>query len=118
MLRISRKSNLRRPVALLAIALLGVGTALGQPGPTLRNFPATDSGWRTMACACGHRGAARFLAGTRRRGTFPRGCSAAYFGLGDATKIDRIEVQWPSGRKQAVTDGLTVNQTLRITEPK
>jgi enediyne biosynthesis protein E4 len=41
-----------------------------------------------------------------------------YFGLGDATKIDRIEVQWPSGRKQALTDGLTVNQTLRITEPK
>jgi hypothetical protein len=41
-----------------------------------------------------------------------------YFGLGDATKIDRVEVQWPSGRKQTVTDGLTVNQTLRITEPK
>jgi hypothetical protein len=41
-----------------------------------------------------------------------------YFGLDDATKIDRIEVQWPSGRKQAVTDGLTVNTTLRITEPK
>lgn len=41
-----------------------------------------------------------------------------YFGLGDATKIDRIEIQWPSGRKQALTDGLTVNTTLRITEPK
>jgi hypothetical protein len=41
-----------------------------------------------------------------------------YFGLGDSTKIDRIEVHWPSGRKQALTDGLTVNQTLRITEPK
>ena len=41
-----------------------------------------------------------------------------YFGLGDATKIDRVEVQWPSGRKQALTDGLTVNKTLQITEPK
>jgi hypothetical protein len=41
-----------------------------------------------------------------------------YFGLGDATKIDRIEVEWPSGRKQVLTDGLTVNTTLRITEPK
>jgi hypothetical protein len=41
-----------------------------------------------------------------------------YFGLGDVSKIDRVDVQWPSGRKQALTDGLTVNSTLRITEPK
>jgi hypothetical protein len=41
-----------------------------------------------------------------------------YFGLGDATKVDNIEVDWPSGRKQVVTTGLEENQTLRITEPK
>ena len=41
-----------------------------------------------------------------------------YFGLGDAEKIDRIEVDWPSGRKQILTDGARVNQTLQITEPK
>jgi hypothetical protein len=41
-----------------------------------------------------------------------------YFGLGDAPKIDRVEVDWPSGRKQVVTEGLEENQTLRITEPK
>jgi hypothetical protein len=40
-----------------------------------------------------------------------------YFGLGDATKIDRIEVAWPSGRKQLVTKGLRENETLKITEP-
>jgi hypothetical protein len=39
-----------------------------------------------------------------------------YFGLGDATKIDRIEVDWPSGQKQVVSKGLDENQTLRITE--
>jgi hypothetical protein len=39
-----------------------------------------------------------------------------YFGLGDATKIDRIEVDWPSGRKQVVSKGLRENRTLRITE--
>ncbi|HEX8895014.1 MAG TPA: CRTAC1 family protein [Terriglobales bacterium] len=39
-----------------------------------------------------------------------------YFGLGDATKIDRIEVDWPSGHKQVVSKGLQENQTLRITE--
>ena len=40
-----------------------------------------------------------------------------YFGLGDATKIDRIEVDWPSGRKKVVSKGLHENQTLKITEP-
>jgi hypothetical protein len=40
-----------------------------------------------------------------------------YFGLGDATKIDRVEVAWPSGRKQVVSTGLKENQTLQITEP-
>jgi len=41
-----------------------------------------------------------------------------YFGLADAQKIDRIEVTWPSGRKQVVTKGLRINKILRITEPK
>jgi enediyne biosynthesis protein E4 len=41
-----------------------------------------------------------------------------YFGLGETSKIDRVEVDWPSGRKQVMTDGLRENQTLRITEPK
>jgi hypothetical protein len=41
-----------------------------------------------------------------------------YFGLGDVSKIDRVEVDWPSGRKQVVSDGLKENQTLQIIEPK
>jgi len=41
-----------------------------------------------------------------------------YFGLGGATKIDRVEVNWPSGQKQVVTSGLQENQILRITEPQ
>ena len=41
-----------------------------------------------------------------------------YFGLGDATKIESVEVVWPSGQKQVVTTGLEENRTLKITEPK
>jgi len=41
-----------------------------------------------------------------------------YFGLGDADKIERVEVDWPSGHKQALTTGLKENQTIQIAEPK
>jgi len=41
-----------------------------------------------------------------------------YFGLGNADKIDKIEVQWPSGKSQLLQDKLPTNQTLTITEPK
>lgn len=41
-----------------------------------------------------------------------------YFGLGEATKIDSIEVDWPSGRKQVLTKGLRESRLMRITEPQ
>jgi len=40
-----------------------------------------------------------------------------YFGLGETAKIDRIEVDWPSGRRQVLSKGLHENETLKITEP-
>jgi len=41
-----------------------------------------------------------------------------YFGLGDAALIDQIAVDWPSGRKQVVTQALRANSTITITEPR
>jgi enediyne biosynthesis protein E4 len=40
-----------------------------------------------------------------------------YFGLGDAAKINRVEVSWPSGRRQ-VLNNVQANQTLSVTEPE
>jgi hypothetical protein len=40
-----------------------------------------------------------------------------YFGLGDAAAVDRVEIDWPSGRKQSITTGVKPNTTLRVTEP-
>jgi len=40
-----------------------------------------------------------------------------YFGLGDATKIDAIEVSWPSGTKQNLTSDLQINRQIEIKEP-
>jgi hypothetical protein len=39
-----------------------------------------------------------------------------YFGLGDASQVDRIEVTWPSGTRQVVAGPIAANQTLTITE--
>jgi enediyne biosynthesis protein E4 len=41
-----------------------------------------------------------------------------YFGLGDAARVDRVEVDWPSGRRQVVTDGIRPNAIIRIVEPR
>jgi hypothetical protein len=41
-----------------------------------------------------------------------------YFGLGDAERIERIQVDWPSGRKQVETQQLDVNRTRKIVEPR
>jgi hypothetical protein len=41
-----------------------------------------------------------------------------YFGLGDSQKVDRVEVDWPSGRKQVVTQNLKVNEVLTVTETR
>jgi hypothetical protein len=39
-----------------------------------------------------------------------------YFGLGDNTSIDKIEVTWPSGRTQVVERDIVLNRLLEITE--
>lgn len=39
-----------------------------------------------------------------------------YFGLGDATLVERIEVTWPSGRRQIQTNDLRLGNLIEITE--
>lgn len=39
----------------------------------------------------------------------------AHFGLGQATRIERIEVRWPSGKRQTL-EGLAANRVIRIAE--
>ncbi len=39
-----------------------------------------------------------------------------YFGLGDATQIDRIEVRWPSGKVQTLTEKIPATGQITIEE--
>jgi hypothetical protein len=39
-----------------------------------------------------------------------------YFGLGEASAIDRVEVDWPSGKRQVVRSGLRMNSRMKIVE--
>lgn len=41
----------------------------------------------------------------------------AHFGLGDATKIDRIEIKWPSGTVQ-VLEGVEVDKVVKVVEKR
>ena len=41
-----------------------------------------------------------------------------YFGLDGAAKIDRVEVLWPSGKRQVLAENIPVNAVLSITEER
>ena len=40
-----------------------------------------------------------------------------YFGLGDQRAVDRIEVVWPSGKRQTLPGPIETNRTMDIVEP-
>ena len=55
---------------------------------------------------------------TASRATSRRASLPLYFGLGDAAKIDAVEVLWPSGRKQTVAAPKVNGQIEIVEEPE
>ena len=53
---------------------------------------------------------------TGKTGYLAHGMTPLYFGLGDATSVDSIEVRWPSGGVQTVPGPVASGQLLRIVE--
>jgi hypothetical protein len=68
----------------------------------------------TVKVHCGPRTYTRYHDG--KSGYLAQSSMPLYFGLGEAVKVDQIEVLWPSGRKQTLTEKIPVNTLLEITE--
>jgi hypothetical protein len=98
-------SNLseQRPINWVRIALVGTSSNRNGLGAAVR----VSAGGRVLS---------QWSDG--KSGYMSQSALPLYFGLGDATSIDRVEVDWPSGRKQVVTSGLSARSTVRITEPQ
>ncbi|MDH3525696.1 MAG: CRTAC1 family protein, partial [Acidobacteriota bacterium] len=92
----------RREIRWLEIALRGTTSNRDGLGALLR--VVTDRGVLTRY----HDGKSGYLS---------QSSAPLYVGLGDATRIERIEVAWPSGIDQTVTEGLAPNTRIEIVEP-
>ena len=70
----------------------------------------------TVRVHCGSRVQTRFHDG--KSGYLAQSSLPLYFGLGSETAVDRIEVVWPSGRRQTRSGPISLNGTLELVEPK
>jgi len=75
-----------------------------------------DSLGATVKVHCGPRVYTRYHDG--KSGYLSQSSMPLYFGLDGAATIDRIEVNWPSGRKQVQTERIPVDAMLTITEER
>ena len=93
----------RRPIHWIAVTLAGTVSNRNGLGATVR----VRAGGRVYT---------KYQDG--KSGYLSQSTLPLYFGLGDADTIERIEVDWPSGRKQVETGQLQINGTRLIVEPR
>ncbi|MBI1841269.1 MAG: CRTAC1 family protein, partial [Verrucomicrobia bacterium] len=53
-----------------------------------------------------------------KSGYLSQSSTPLYFGLGDAETIEWVQVDWPSGRRQEVSRGISANTLLVVQEPR
>lgn len=106
-------------------------TPLADRAILLRNRGATPSNWLTLDLQ-GTRsnrdayGSLITLSAGGRTQTGEVACPTGFlfqsdrrvhFGLGPASRVDRLEIRWPSGRNQVLRD-LAANRILKVVEPQ
>jgi enediyne biosynthesis protein E4 len=68
----------------------------------------------TVTVSAGGQTYSRFHDG--KSGYLSQSLAPIYFGLGEAAAVDRIEVLWPSGKRQTVDGPISVNTVFQIKE--
>jgi hypothetical protein len=93
----------RKRIHWLSVVLVGTASNRNGLGAVVR----VRAGGRTFTRSC-----------DGKSGYLSQSVLPLYFGLGEADRVDSVEVVWPSGRKQVVTEGLRADETLRVTEKR
>ena len=103
---------------------------LDGPPKLLRNVGESHNSWVTFRLVGGEKSPADGIGATlflttgelrQRRDVFTGGSFASnsdsrpHFGLGSAERVDRLEIRWPSGARQSLTD-LPVNRIIEVRE--
>ena len=99
-------SNLseKKPIHFLKIRLIGTASNRDGLGATVKVRAGSRTYFRY------HDGKSGYLA---QSSSMP-----LYFGLGDAIKADSVEIVWPSGRRQTLTDNLSTNALMEAVETR
>jgi hypothetical protein len=84
--------------------------------PMTRRTVVVSAALVALTAAWNVRGASQSASGPG--GGWPHSRASLVFRTGRCHEIDRVEVDWPSGRKQVVTTGIQDRSTLRLTEPR
>ena len=103
-----------------------VVSALGEPAEIWQNVSPDDNAWLLLKLT-GTRSnrdgiGARIRIGnqwnqmTSNVGYASSSHSGVHFGLGKIKQVDRVEIRWPSGIEQVLTN-VRANQVLHVTEP-
>ena len=93
----------KRPVHFLKIKLIGTVSNRDGLGATVR----VKAGGRSYTQY--HDGKSGYIS----QSSLP-----LYFGLSDATKVDGVEITWPSGARQSIVSDIGINRLVEIKEPR
>jgi hypothetical protein len=98
-------SNLseKKPIHYLKLKLIGTVSNRDGLGTTIKLY-------------CGSKTYTRYHDG--KSGYLSQSSMPLYFGLDAESKIDRIEIVWPSGKRQELTERIPVDTLLTITEER
>jgi hypothetical protein len=101
-------SNLAEKKSIRFLNVKLVGRPTGQGGSN------RDALGALVKVHCGSTVYTRYHDG--KSGYLSQSAMPLYFGLGEATRVDRIEISWPSGKQQIVREPQRLNTLLTIAE--